>query len=211
MNNTYEHSGKPLDAPITRELILELFSGQTVAVQTIKKDVLKLHLSRGGKRFTVKYHPVGGVLTNMERSGKAEKTDRGIWRIFSSQELQSDIITASPDAAKILGSGDNAVYLYYFPTYRLWAESQEQSSWPCKIGKTEGDTVERINIQVGTALPEEPEIALSIQTDKPSRLEETIHFILTERGRSKEDAPGTEWFVTSPSEVEEIYINIVGL
>lgn len=210
MNNTYKHRGKPLNASITRELILELFSGQTVELRIIKKEVLDVHLRRGGERFAVKYHPAYGVLKNMEMSGRVKKPERAFYQIISSQELQSDTIASIPDATRILGRGDSAVYLYYFPTYRHWAESQGESSWPCKIGKTEGDTVERINIQVGTALPEEPEIALSIRTNQPSKLEETIHFILTERGKCKEDAPGTEWFVTSPGEVEDIYINIIG-
>ena len=192
MNNTYKHSGKPLDSSIARELILELFSGQTVALRTIKKEVLEVHLNRGGTRFTVKYHPAGGVLANMQRSGQAKNTDHGSWQIISNQEPHAEIITSSPDPVRIIGDGDSAVYLYYYPTYRLWAESQGQSFWPCKIGKTEGDPVERINIQAGTALPEAPEIALSIRTDEPSKLEETVHFILGVRNRRKEDAPGSE-------------------
>ena len=36
-------------------------------------------------------------------------------------------------------------------------------------------------------------------------METTIQNILKLQGKQKQDAPGTEWFITSPSEVEQVY------
>ena len=38
-------------------------------------------------------------------------------------------------------------------------------------------------------------------------MENTIQNILKLQGKHKQDAPGTEWFITSPIEVEQIYKN----
>ena len=54
-------------------------------------------------------------------------------------------------------------------------------------------------------MPEKPKIALRIQTDKPFELEKAIHKLLSKDGKRLQGAPGAEWFVTSPSEVEEIH------
>ena len=42
-------------------------------------------------------------------------------------------------------------------------------------------------------------------------LEQTIHNILKLRGQHKEESPGTEWFMTSPNEVANIYQVIMGI
>ena len=57
-------------------------------------------------------------------------------------------------------------------------------------------------------MPEEPEIGLIIKTDNPSDLEQRIHNMLKEFNRHIENAPGTEWFLTNPNQVEEIYNNL---
>jgi len=41
-------------------------------------------------------------------------------------------------------------------------------------------------------------------------LESALHNILKLRNRWIENAPGTEWFITSPEEVESFYRLIVG-
>lgn len=110
---------------------------------------------------------------------------------------------------KTIGSGNSSVYLYYYPQYRESAESKGEKVWECKIGMTRhGEADGRIKGQA-TGLPETPKLGLHIKTDKEVKIERIIHDILEVRGKHIAEAPGTEWFLTSPSEVEEIY-NFIG-
>ena len=112
------------------------------------------------------------------------------------------------EAERIIGSGNGSVYLYYYPQYQEMAESKGEQVWACKIGKTiHSEADGRIRAQA-TGLPESPMIGLHIKTDKEKKIERIIHDILKVRGKHIADAPGREWFVTSPSEVEEIYNSI---
>ena len=77
---------------------------------------------------------------------------------------------------------------------------------PCKIGRTDRDPVARVLAQAATALPERPHIALVIRTSFALAWEAALHGVLTLRGRRIEDAPGAEWFLTSPDEVYELAV-----
>ena len=118
------------------------------------------------------------------------------------------------DPEKSIGSGRNSVYLYYDQRKRDSAESKGENVWECKIGMTIQELHTRIYQQAGTAVPAERlKIGLRIKIDKPKKIVEKIegiiHDILKVRGKHIEDAPGREWFLTSLSEVEEIY-NFIG-
>ncbi len=225
MNNDYEYVKTPLTRPIARELIIEKFSGETAERQEIIETIVKIHCDRGGSR--PRGQTVGvfkKALADMKSKGRAENVSLGIWRIVPSpgspeteavesvepppvsdvdetiQHEQHD----SPDE-KSVGSGKGSVYLYYYPAYRQLAELKGKSSWPCKVGQSKHDPVSRVESQAATAMPEKPKIALTIKTDKPSELEKAIHRFLARDDKQMKEAPGAEWFVTSPSEVEEIY------
>ena len=110
------------------------------------------------------------------------------------------------NAEETIGSGSNSVYLYYDQQKRDSAESKGENVWECKIGKTIRELHTRIYEQTGTANPAERlKIGLHIKTDKPKKIERIIHDILKVRGKHIEEAHGTEWFLTSPSEVKKIY------
>ena len=110
---------------------------------------------------------------------------------------------------KTIGSGRNSVYLYYDQQKRENLESKGEKVWECKIGMTVQELHNRIYQQTGITIPAERfKLGLHIKTDKPKKIERIIHDILKVRGQHIEDAPGTEWFLTSPSEVEEIYNSI---
>ena len=114
------------------------------------------------------------------------------------------------NSEKTIGSGRNSVYLYYDQEERKSLESKGEKVWECKIGMTVQELHTRIYQQTGTAIPAERfKLGLHIKTDKPEEIERIIHGILKVRGQHIEEAPGTEWFLTSPSEVEEIY-NFIG-
>ena len=103
-----------------------------------------------------------------------------------------------------------SVYLYYYSAYKRLAEFQNEEVWACKIGKARNDPISRILSQTRTALPEYPKVGLIIKTDNYSLMENTIQNILILQGKHKQDAPGNEWFITSPSEVERVYESIMG-
>ena len=91
-----------------------------------------------------------------------------------------------------------------------YAEICGHSSWECKIGRTDKDPLQRIFGQAGTCYPEPPHIALIMKCSNSLQLESALHNILKLRNRWIENAPGTEWFLTSPGEVESFYHMIVG-
>lgn len=222
INSKYPYRNIPLAPAIIEELTQELFNGQLVSRQTIVEDVIKFHEKNGGAKSTANItHSVKKALSNLKEKGIADNPSTGYWRIQvkeSNQIINPTLILQeieaipieSPNeiiiqiADKIIGEGRSSIYLYYLPLYRQSAELQSQNIWHCKIGKTDGDPLNRILSQASTALPEKPHIALIFKTNFPSELETAIHSILTIRNRKIDSSPGSEWFLTSPDEVENI-------
>lgn len=217
----YKYSGLPLSPAIAEELILERFSGQVTARQTIVEEVNRLHIDRGGK--PAEAVDLGSLvkraLKKLLDSGSAENPSQGYWRIGpEASEPEDDASDSPPVSAQVPlealpaadvvlgreGGGKGAVYLYYLPAYRLQSEAENATVWPCKIGRTDRDPLARILSQAATALPEKPHVALIVYTEHPLALEDAIHGVLTLRGRKVDDSPGKEWFLTSPEEVRTL-------
>ena len=192
-------------------MILEIFNEQTdVPTSEIEEKVTALHINRDGLPQTAeKAFPVTNGLDRLKRQKQADNQKKGFWTINSAgvEANIPDIPEADEQKEDILtvGEGKSRVYLYYFPTYRSYAELKGKDSYPCKIGRTDGRTEVRINSQVATALPEEPKRGLIIQTDNPVGVEKQIHDLLNNAGLRKEDAPGQEWFVTNPNQVKRFF------
>lgn len=87
-----------------------------------------------------------------------------------------------------------AVYWYTFPAYQA-----EFGPYPIKIGRGI-DPLARIRTQV-TAMPEQPVVLGTHGHADPANLERALHSVLILRGKRKSDAPGTEWFMTTPEEI----------
>ena len=212
MNNPDKYSGKRLKMSMARELIVELFKGQTVPKQDIIRRVDRIHFERGGKPSENIIHPVTDALNALKRKKLANNQNPGdgIWVIngeAADEEIDDDSDDSDDNEVKRIGSGNNSVYVYYYPAYKERAELREEETWPCKIGRSEyANPIHRIGEQTGTGMPEKPEVALVIQTDLPVDLEDAIHQLL--KSDRIPDALGTEWFMTNPSKVEEIF-NII--
>ena len=74
--------GHGLTSSITQELIIELFSGDTVHRDQIIRDVNDVYTERGGQLPQVEsQHPVVRTLLRMRKSGLAENPERGVWFI----------------------------------------------------------------------------------------------------------------------------------
>ena len=220
----YNFAEVPLTADIAKKLILEMFPGKTEKRRTITKRIVQIHKERGGKDAEaqdVVQSVIKKALGGLKADGKAENPSVGYWRIKSMPDyLESEVSEESespgtPDQEesneldlrieKCIGYGEGSVYLYYIPSYKNIAESEGKSVWQCKIGRTDHDPLRRVKSQAATSMPENPIIALHIKTDNPSKMETAIHAILALRGKRVENAPGTEWFCTCPSELEEIH------
>jgi len=217
-NSEYEYTRVPLTPAIATKLIQELFASRTVERHIIVDAVVRVHKERGGIDGKAKDTPrmVKKALAMMEKHGLASNPSFGHWRInplianFPTEQTQFEPertveqITVAPIAERVIGDGEQSVYLYYFESYRRLAELEGKLEFQCKIGRSERDPLLRVLSQASTALPEYPKIALLLKTDDGASLETAIHSILCLRGKEVDDSPGTEWFLTSPSEVEEI-------
>ena len=185
MNNEYKYSGKRLTMTMARELILEFFKGQTVPKQDMIRKVDEVHLEHGGKLSENIIHPVTDALNAMKRKGLANNPNPGdgIWKINEATEgeeiTEDEEIDDTDDGVRRIGSGDSSVYVYCYPAYRELAESRGEETWPCKIGHSDyANPIHRILEQPGTGMPEKPEIALVIQTNRSTEVEDAIHRLL---------------------------------
>ena len=97
-----------------------------------------------------------------------------------------------------IGDGNSSVYAYYYPKYR----ENGEADFPIKIGRSI-DYPDRIKAQT-TGMPEKPEVSIVWRTDRPEAAERLLHELLKFRGKHKLDAPGREWFRTSPDEIRQI-------
>ena len=220
MNNRYEYVKKPLTPKIVQYLIIELFAGQTIQKQEMMRVVDETHRERGGLPSRARFHhPVTLALYDMKREGRAENPNPGDGNWFIPLSSQGDESVddenvnseeTNLNSERVIGSGEGSVYLYYYPAYKRLAELDGEQVWACKIGKARNDPLIRIGSQTRTALPEYPKVGLIIKTDELRLMETTIQNILKIQGKQKQDAPGKEWFVTSPSEVEQVYENNFG-
>lgn len=211
----YKYAGVELTPNVFAELLILLFDGKQFKRATAIEEITKYHHDGGGFFGKREYVAVfKKACQNLSSSGLSN-VGYGTWRLnyeIPEVEVIEEVVkdTVEYTADKTIGSGDNSVYVYYYDTYKKYAETRGQSIWECKIGRTDKDPLQRIFGQAGTCYPELPHIALIIKCSNSLQLESALHNILKLRNRWIENAPGTEWFLTSPAEAELFYHMIVG-
>jgi hypothetical protein len=217
-NENYKYAQQPLTSSIAKELILEEFPGKGYQKRSVfTQTIVSLHSQRGGAPAGAKDvdRVIKKALELLEKEGLASSPSYNNWIVSNSNpavgappaselaiERENNL---APKAEKEYGSGDEFVYLYSFETYREIAKHREEARFPCKIGRSSVDPVTRVLSQASTALPEYPTIIRLYRTNESRSLEAIIHGTLTLRGKYLENSPGTEWFITSPEEVDEIF------
>lgn len=173
------------------------------------------------------------ALETLRKKGYAENPFYGHWRISSLKKFEKIDLKKIPSTLNneidctceivhmdeeskhnndinrkndtiILGKGNESIYVYYLPIYKELAKNEGKNSWPCKIGRTDGDPLQRIISQSSTALPEKPKIALIIKSHNSRTLENIIHSTLLYRNKRISSALGKEWFDTNPDEIVKI-------
>jgi len=218
MEADYPYRGVPLAPQIIFQLTKELFAGKLITRQNIVDQVPKVHLKRGGlpaKRSNIR-SSIDEALRMLQKAGAVENPSHGYWKILPTNtavtpevpqmseitgEPVSEVFPDESIADVVIGEGRASVYLYYLPTYRSRAEECGENRWPCKIGRTDQNPLQRVLSQAATALPEKPVVAVVFRTKYSAALETAFHSVFTLRGLAVQDAPGTEWFLTSPDEV----------
>lgn len=113
--------------------------------------------------------------------------------------LAASAVDVAEDADEESAEDDSApsVYWYTFPAYK-----KATGVYPIKIGKGD-DPASRIRQQV-TSMPEQPVILGTFPHSDASNLERALHCVLSLRGKRKADAPGVEWFLTTPDEISKL-------
>jgi hypothetical protein len=223
--NNYKYSGIALSPQIIAELCIELFSGKIISRKDIIKTIPAEHLKRGGIQSKSENitSAIKKALQNLKKLGLADNPGLAQWK-FQANDLNNKIENVPIEkptikeskkqkryAEKIIGEGEECVYIYYLEAYKKLALINSDKVWECKIGMSEADPIDRILSQASTALPERPVIGLIIKTNEARQLEKVFHSILTFIRAKKENIPGQEWYITSPDKVEEIYNLIMNL
>lgn len=223
-NGIYKYAGIELTPSVMAELIVVFFSGKQFKRKDALKKCIDFHRSNGGILEHDNY--VQTIKKALASILKAENKGYGVWYVGSVSE-ETGIVDETENnndnnqkeaecrdevrilSDKTIGYGDQSVYVYYYDAYRKLADLEGKNVWECKIGRTDTDPIQRIMSQAGTCYPESPHIALLIYCDNSSILETTFHNIFKMRKKWLKNAPGTEWFLTSPEEIENIYSSII--
>lgn len=212
----YKYIGLELTPNIFSELLVILFDGKQFDRKTAIETVMEYHRKNGGVLGKKEYASVFKKASqNLNKKGLSN-ISHGIWRLnYKIHEVEfikekEEKLSIEYTFDKTIGIGENSVYVYYYDIYKKYAENSGKIVWECKIGRTDRDPLQRIFGQAGTCYPELPHLALIMKCDNSAQLEAALHNILKLRNRWIENAPGTEWFLTSPDEVELIYNTIIG-
>lgn len=215
MEEKYKYANLELTPSVFKDLLIKFYDGKQFDRQTAITTILDFHKKNGGifkegKNIVAVFKHATRLLREcgIENLGYATwKLNYKIPTLEVAEKKNDDEINISAD--KTIGEGDKYVYVYYYDSYRLLAQLQGKHIWPCKIGRTDTEPLQRVMGQSGTCFPENPHVALVINCHDSAKLEAAIHAIFKLKERHLITAPGTEWFLTSPEEVEEIFTKIL--
>lgn len=216
MGNDYKYKGVNLTPKIFAELLIKFFDGKQFDRSTAISVISKYHKENGG--IVKNQHGLASTFKTVKSKrikDGLENISTGIWRLNIKKKntniIESEKTAKTPDykVDKEIGEGNESVYLYYYDTYKELAELKGNYLWECKIGRTDIEPIQRVIGQAGTCFPEYPHIALVIHCEDSHKLEDVLHSIMKYQKKHVESAPGKEWFITSPEEIENLYITIL--
>ncbi|MCC4341066.1 GIY-YIG nuclease family protein [Limosilactobacillus reuteri] len=214
-NNKYKYEDIDLTPLVFSSILIYLFDGKRFKRQDAIDKIRDFHRKNGGKLQKVSY------VSTFKRSCEKLKPyiknlSYGIWQLNFRKKYIESVEKVEPKrrvekdntlhtAQETIGTGKEAIYVYYYKTYKKYALLKNKNTWPCKIGKTRNNVSERILSQLGTAYPEYPIIGLEIRCSSATKLEKAIHSILKYKNKAISNSPGKEWYNTNPSEIQHIY------
>lgn len=209
-----KYRGLKLTPNVFADILIELYDGKQFERQDAIASVKKCFTEQGGILENRNYIDTFKKASQKLKDKGIVNNGYGIWTLNYQLKDVEVVVQKETDSKtycvdKEIGSGNSSVYVYYYDAYKALADIKGQSVWECKIGRTDREPIQRIINQVGTCYPETPHIALIIYCEDSAKLETAIHSILKFKNRWIKDAPGDEWFMTSPEEIETIYFSIL--
>src|SRR5579859_1456688 len=120
--------------------------------------------------------------------------------MFRNIPLEDELAEADAVATDIDANDAGVIYAYSFPSI-----IGDGTRFPIKVGLTTvGDAQARVSQQCRTACCFEfPLVLMAWEVQRVAAVEDAIHSTLEARG-SKREAPGAEWFDTTPGEIKSI-------
>lgn len=214
----YRHKNVELMPQIFSDILVYLYDGSQFKRREAIKEVIAFHIEHGGLTQKDDYVPAFKKACQMPLKGYISNVAHGIWCLqYNASDGIIEVKTSKKATTKApfsvdeeLGEGSGAVYVYYYDVYRDRALLKGDTHWECKVGMTDQNTMGRIYSQAGTAYPEYPHVALVIKCSSAHDMETALHSVLKVQGKWIESAPGKEWFITSPDEIKDIYIGVLG-
>lgn len=215
-NEIYPYRGVELKPHILCELAeIHFPPGSVLQRKWLIEEAPRKHIELGGKPTVADPTSQAKKARRTLLAGNWEEAGYGnIWRLgdshTSTSELPSDSLLDGRNegisliAEEWFGTGEETVYCYTFPSYIELALLKGKKALPIKIGKTSSPTLDRVLLQCGVSNPEQPVIPLAIRVENATAYERAIHRILSIWNRWIDDAPGTEWFMTSKYEILSI-------
>ena len=195
----YKHCGALMSPEIAAEFLYERYA--CIDERDFSCDVAaeldEYHTKGGGlpHNYKVSYFLRRGIRI-LKENGCATQKRILVWEIHERVHEE-----------KVIGEGEDSVYLYYFRAERdLYPAWKDPSSilYPCNIGITKRGEETRVSEKTKDFY-EPPILALTMKTDKAKEMEEIIHRILIYNNRRCKAAQRTDWFNTTPLEVEKIF------
>jgi len=194
----YNYAGLPLTPTVFSDLTIKLVNNKMLRRAEIINIVTTYHSDNGGLPSNNATLCGKKALKDLHELGQAKPGGVvGFW-IIGEYDLKNKPIVITEVCNK------QFVYAYYFPAYRELAKLSALEVWPHKIGMTTSSTKNRITSQVGTALPEQPIVALEYECSDATGLEKALHYVLTSRGKKMINSPGAEWYSTNEAEITSI-------
>lgn len=209
----YAYRELEMNCGIMWEIISREFANKRFSRQDAIQYAVEYHKSHGGLCEKESYVSAFKGMVKIHHN-EFEKISYGIWQLAKDDGKPIDVVIRKQEktnieADKTIGSGKEFVYVYYYDTYKEINELKGNMVFPCKVGMSKCmDVYERIAGQSTTAFPESPHLSLVIKCDDSRAAERMLHSVLKFRKRQILDSPGMEWFMTSPKEIEEIYLTL---
>ena len=215
----YDYKNMELTPLIFSKLMVEILNNSEFTNKYAVKCVTEHHLKNGGVLLKHSYSNTFKKACQYLRDLGLENIGLGYWRLIYTDKLDdvdnvkcdikfhkddnNDTVLNKPDFE--FGDGFEFVYVYYYDIYKKTAIKDGKKYWLCKIGKSNTDPYSRIISQFGTSLPEYPHLSIIFKTDNSSALEGFLHNVLKLKNRHNSSSPGSEWFLTNPDEIMNIY------
>jgi hypothetical protein len=189
------------DEPFLLRDISKKLLAETYTPEQLEMPVKKAHSDKVEKLYRIFGHYIPFLAENLK---VFEKLGDGMFRNISPEDLDEEVAEVDAVATDVDADDAGTIYAYSFPSI-----IKPNGKFPIKVGlTTTGDANARVSQQCkATCCFEFPVVLGTWEVRRVGAVEDAIHSTLEARG-DKRDAPGTEWFNTTLSEVERI-INFI--